>query len=254
MYYKIITSKNFEKIETLSKSKINEIDECYKLNSFDNYGVINFIVMGENALQMFREKYGAKLNRYAEPIKTDGKTTAKLIPYFLPEFYYDARDGHHGLTNYNDYTEIQYLIEFNGVLLDTRNYGGKTARLFLFNDTTDYRTYLPHEWENENEEPQKVGVLTDKKLKAWYDYLTSKKAAAENEKNRRENKVTLFMERIKSVDTSKFEESFISEKSGYFISGGLRYSYTIVNGYISENLEIYYKCKKNLDSFLNMTK
>lgn len=248
MYYNIITAKNFNDIEILSKAKINEIDNGYKLDPWFNYGTVYFAVVGSDALQMFREKYGVKLTRYAD-IKTDGKTSAKIIPYILPEFYYDARDGKSGLTNYNEYTEICYLVEYNGVLM----YYKHVSRTFsLFNDNTEYNKYLPYNWENENQAPAKVGVLSDKKLKSWYEYLMSKKQAAENEKNMRENKVNLFLDKIKSLDASKFDDSFVSEKSGHFVRNGLRYSYTIENGFISENIQVHYSCKKNLDSFLNM--
>ena len=79
MYYNIITAKNFNDIEILSKAKINEIDNGYKLDPWFNYGEVNFAVIGEAALQMFREKYGVKLTRYAD-IKTDGKTSATILP------------------------------------------------------------------------------------------------------------------------------------------------------------------------------
>lgn len=253
MYYNIITAKNFNDIEILSKAKINEIDNGYKLDPWFNYGTVYFAVIGSDALQMFREKYGVKLTRYAETIKTDGKTRAKVLPYILPEFYYDARTGKSGLTNFCEYTEINYLVEFDGALFRFNNWSGnKTRTLSLFNDNTEYNKYLPYNWESENQAPAKVGVLSDKKLKAWYEYLMSKKQAAENEKNKRENKVNLFLDKIKSIDTSKFDDSFVSEKSGHFVCNGLRYSYTIENGFISENIQVHYSCKKNLDSFLNM--
>ena len=251
MKYEIITAQNFSDIEKLSEAKKESVKKSYAVDRWQNYGSVNFAVIGEDALQMFREKYGYKLQRYSAPLKTDGKTRAKILPYILPEYYFDARDGGRGgIVNVRDSFEIGYFIEFDGALL--QYYGGKTVSFSLFNDDTDYYNYLLYGWKKEHPAPNNVGVITDRKILAWYDYLISRKEAADAEKKRRENGVNEFLNTLRAFDPSGCSSCTIGANSGRIICGGLEYSYNINSGRINENIHIHYSCEKTFETFAKM--
>ena len=250
MVHRIIKAQNFADIENMCTEKRASVLNSYAVDRWANYGVVNFCVLGEDALQMFRDQYGAKLNRYAAGLKTDGKTSAKLLPYFTPEYYFDARRDASGLVGYNDSTEIKYLIEFDGVLFDYYM-SGKTAKLYLYNDTTDYYNYLPYNWDKINPAPNNIGVITDKKLSDWKTYLLNRKNTAEAEKNRRENSAAAFLAKIKSFDHSGCKTYQIGETSGRIVCNGLEYTYNIANGVVNEKISVHYSAGK-FDSFVKM--
>lgn len=258
MKYIIINSENFADIEKVQESARVEIMKRYAVDQFDNYAHGDFAVMGEKALQMFREKYGYKLDGDRDEMKTDGKTRAKFIPYISISYYYDARDGGRGgLTNIYDRQNIGLLVEFDGVLMYSYNFDRKGAArgFYLFNDQTDYNKYLPYNWENENPKPNYVGTMTDKKAAAWVEWLRARKATADSEKARREGKVSAFLEKVRGFDTSKCKDFRISDKSGYFVRNGLRYTYEISDaGTISENIRVdsSYLMESRLDAFSKM--
>lgn len=251
MKYEIITAQNFSDIEKLSEAKKESVKNSFSVDLWQNYGSINFAVIGEDALQMFREKYGYKLQRYSEPLKTDGKTRAKILPFISPEYYFDARNGGRGgIVSVYDHSEIGYLIEFDGVLF--RYYGKNTVSFSLFNDNTDYYNYLPYNWDKNNPAPNNVGVITDKKIEAWKKYLLSRKFAAEAEKNRRENSAAAFLAKIKNFDSTGCKKCDVGETSGRIVCNGLEYTYKISNGVISERISVHYSASNNFDTFIKM--
>ena len=151
MNYIIITSENFADIEKVRNNARNAKIESYKINAFDNYAHGSFAVIGAEAVEMFCNKYGFNITNQ-EIIKTDGKTKAELIPYITPDYYYDARNDKGGITNIFPHTIIENLVKYNDVLLESYKirYNSEMREFRLFNDNTDYRTYLPSNWEKES--------------------------------------------------------------------------------------------------------
>lgn len=178
-----------------------------------------------------------------DTIKTDGKTKAEIIPFITVSYYYDARYNGGGLTDIHTYSNIGCLVNYNGVLLEPfkLHYNKEMFAFRLFNDNTDYNTYLPYNWGKENVSPNNVGTMTDKKLDSWVNWLKNRKLAALNAKDSANNKVNNFLAKIREFDVNEFSDYKITDKSGYFVKNGLRYSYQINNaGYISEKIELAY--------------
>lgn len=256
MKYIIIEKSNFTDIEKVQNAAKNRIKEAYKLDHFNNYTHGTFAIIGD-AVKMFCDKYNVS---YAgqDTIKTDGKTKAEIIPFISPSYYYDARSNEGCLTDIHTYEKINCLINYNGVLLEPfkLHYNKEMFAFRLFNDTTDYNTYLPYNWEKENVSPNNVGTITDKKLDSWVTWLKNRKLAALNAKDSANNKVNNFLAKIRKFDVNEFSDYKITDKSGYFVKNGLRYSYQINNaGYISEKIELAYITTNlnTLDKFKLMT-
>ncbi len=257
MRYHVITSENFSSIEKIRENAKNDIIRRSQVDSFDNYTHGEFAILGDAAIKMFCEKYGYNITARRETIKTDGKTTAKIIPFITASYYYDARDGRGGITDVNNYTTINYLISFDGVLFTVPVFcTGKTVGLYLFNDDTDYNTYLRY-YGRENEKPNNIGILTDKKLKAWEDWLLLRKKTAEDNKESANNNVVAFLAKVRALDTTGCKEVRIGNDSGIIVKNGLLYSYSISRGgYISEKIEIAYTNSNlsTLEKFEKMAK
>ena len=64
----------------------------------------------------------------------------------------------------------------------------------------------------------------------------------------KENKVSIFLNKIRGFNTSICKDFHVGENSGFFEANGLRYSYTIdKSGYISEKIELRYS-SANVDT------
>lgn len=259
MNYLVINSENYADIKKITESAKVEIMQRYALDSFDNYKHLDFAIIGQKAVELFCAEYGCHVENQREAPRTDGKTRAVILPCLHPAYYFDARREEGGMTNIYGGGRVDgyFLVEFDGVLFDSYiwdNKGGAVS-FYLFNDSTDYRKYLPYNWEEEHPKPNRVGVLTDRKMSDWKNWLLSRKAAADAEKAKREGKTAEFLARVRAINTEGCTEYKITEKSGYFVRNGLRYSYQIDgNGYISEKIGIAYTSGLDcLDKFVLMS-
>jgi len=199
-------------------------------------------ILGEDTIRRFAADFQATKTEFATPIKTDGKTRAKLIPFAFGEYsYYFSKDGSNGkFVNFDSWNGHESLIEFDGVLLWPCHTRTATRDFTLFNDNTDYRNYLPYGWEKENPEPNKVGTLSDKKMAEWTNYLLAKKKAAENEKEMRENGVANFLARIAEIPESECQRKEVREFGGEIIRNGLCFSWKISNGVVYQEMKVHY--------------
>ncbi len=241
MIYIIIEASNFADIEKQQNATKERINEAHKTDVFLNYAQIEFAVIGD-AVKMFCDKYGVSFADQ-DTIKTDGKTKAEIIPFITPSWYYDARINKCGFIHISPHHNIGYLVKYNGVLLGhyKKHYNSESVAFTLFNDDTDYGKYLPSNWDDENQKPNYTGVLTDKKLDSWVNWLTMRKNAATAAKNAAENKVIAFLKKVRSYDATGANTCVIGENRGYIIKNGLRYEYEINStGYISEKVSIDY--------------
>ena len=258
MFYEIITSDNWQRLEELRKAGEKRAKENYKTDRFNGYTNENFAILGIDAIKRFEKEYGFSFTNFEPEYKTDKKTTAEVIPYLIGNWYYDARepDPHGGLADVWNHSTICNLIRFDGLLLTPgfHRKAGETQSFRIFNDSTDYN-FLPYNWNNEHPEPQRVGVLSDKKLQAWVDWLNLRRTEAENIKSDSEDEVGKFLKKVRSIDTSKCSDVKIGEKRGHLVRNGIQFSYEISGqNTIHTKLEIDLGVKLNTSDKLDIWK
>ena len=242
MFYEIITSDNWQRLEELRKAGEKRAKENYKKDPFNGYTTEYFAIFGIDAIMRFGKEHGFNFTNFEPAYKTDNKTSAEVIPYLIGEWYYDARppQPRGGLAEVYNHSKICNLIRFNNLLLTPgwHRKEGETQTFRIFNDTTNY-DFLPYDWSSKHPEPQRVGVLSDKKLQAWVDWLVERRAEAENLKIFSENKKDEFLKRMRSLDTSKCTDVEIGENRGHLVRNGIRFSYQITNkNTVSTKLDI----------------
>jgi hypothetical protein len=102
--------------------------------------------------------------------------------------------------------------------------------------------------------PNKIGVLTEKKIKQWleYWYEVYKKALATNNKNKAKEETFREQLKIREQNGYKIQWRFDNNKAGTIIFGGLVYEFTIHPTYINERISIHYATDSTLESFCSL--
>jgi len=260
MIYKTITKENFNEIETIMQRMKTLATERFAEDKYSAQATEYICIMGEDAINLFDKKFSGVIKKeYAPTMRTDEKTVAKSIPYVTGHYcYYITRDGSNGrFSNFNDWGGIKALVEIDGVLLYPHRADKTTKSFSLWNDNTDYRNYLPSEWEKNNPEPTKVGVISDKKIRAWKDWLCGRKNAAEAEMKRREKNVADFLAKIEAIPESECLRKQVGDVRGEIVRNGLCYSWEISYGIVYDKLKVHYTTawkdgKTTFDAFKEM--
>lgn len=244
MYYKIFTSENLSEWNAFTA----EIRNAAKSSGDYQYSQEPIAIIGEDAISRFIAEHGITIKEHQRKLKIDEKSSAELIPCLLGSYYCDTsrETVKEGLDGFFFTTEY-YLIRYRGVLFEYSMLPNQqTAYISIFNDHLDYTHYLPYDWDKKNPMPNKIGVVTDKKMDVWMSYLVSRNGAASGERIQKISEKNLFLERVRCVDETKCQEVKIGEKSGYIIRNGLKFSYTIdEHFFIEQNLEVYYRVAWN---------
>lgn len=257
MIYKEITSENFSQLEKSLQEMKKRVKDAMKNDRFANYGTEYFSIQGMDAILDFCDKYDVELWQGDEiKPKTDGKTSAEIVPYTIVEFHYDGRENKISLSGMYSGTNIYHLIEFNGVKMTPGfHFDGKPTHLLLWNDNTDYYNYLPYNWEKDNPAPNKVGTITDKKIAEWSEWLLKRKDVAETEREKREGTVATFLRKIDEIPESYLKRKKIWDNRGFIEKNGLVFEWQISNGVIHTEIKVSYDVKSGadkIDSFLQM--
>ncbi len=260
MKYRIIKSENFHEIENIMEEMKSLAEKRFAEEKYSAQASEYIAIFGEDAIKLFAEKYDVKIaNKFAPAMKTDGKTTVKILPYVMGEYsYYISRDGANGcFVNFNNWDGIRTMLEVDGVILWPCSTKTATKGFMLFNDETDYRNYLPYDWEKNNPAPNNVGTISDKKMQAWKEWLIARKNAAEENKNQLEDKVAAFLRNIAAIPESECQRKDVREYQGEIIRNGLCYSWKIENGVVYDKIEVHYTTawrdgKSRLDCFKEM--
>lgn len=262
MNYKLFTIENLSDIESVLQQAKECAEKRHAESGYNAQSLERIVILGEEAIDAFCKKYNVKKDKYANPLKTDGKTSAEIIPYIDGECGYTVSHGgevNRYFSNFGCWRGITSMVKFDETLMvwfDAKEQG-KPARWCIFNDNTDYYNYLPYGWREENPEPNKMGTITDKKAREWKNWLTAKRQAALNERDRREGAVVTFMKRIGKIDKNNCQRYNVGETSGEIIRNGLCFSWTISNGVVSQKLDVHYTTawrdgKDKLDAFNEM--
>lgn len=99
---------------------------------------------------------------------------------------------------------------------------------------------------NEFKKPNNIGVLSTKKIERWVEYIQNLYNYLKKKDEEFENKINLFLEKIKNENIIWNDEN---KTSGKIIKNGICYSFEIINGSIIEKIEIDYKLKASLELF-----
>ena len=242
MYCKVITAENYSELQKIMAETKAHAAARFAEDKWSAQASTRIAFIGYDAIKRFADEFQAVKMEFAEPMKTDGKTRAMNVPFVWGEYsYYFTREGSNGkFVNFNDWDGIKHLVLFDGILLWPCSTRTATRDFRLFNDETDYRNYLPYDWEKNNPAPNNVGTISDKKMQAWKTWLITRKNAAEENKNQREDKVAAFLERIAEIPASECQKKVVGEYQGEIIRNGLCYSWKIQNGVVYDDLKVDY--------------
>ena len=213
-------------------------------------------ITGEKAIERFLKEYApaAKIEK-ARDIKTDGKTSAEILPYIMVNIEGDSR-REKGIVCSDCYYNIFSIIKYNGEYYELlRQYNENTGSIALHNDPfqEELRPYLPYGWEKSNPAPNKVGTITDAKLNEWIKWLNKRRGVAQAICNERTAGVQAFMARINQMDPTQYDKFKISANEGTIVKNGLEYKFIFEEGgHIHQQIKVHYSAHNDLDTFLKM--
>lgn len=241
MQYTIITAENYSDIERIKRQVKNRVAQAMKTDRFNDYATEFLSIQGREAIERFAAEYNIGEITFSE-FPTDGKTRARLVPHIEGHYYFNARgEGSDGMRDFSAYYGVRNLVEFDGLLLwPSMERNKSTCTFCILNDCTDYRTYLPYDWENKNPAPQRVGTLTDKKMQQWHDWLLARREAAQQEMASREDEVQAFRRRIAAIDPATCQRYDVREYQGEIVRNGLCFSWKIIEGHVEQKIEVHY--------------
>jgi hypothetical protein len=97
-------------------------------------------------------------------------------------------------------------------------------------------------------EPQKIGVLSTKKIETWIKYIENLNELYKQKSQDADNKIKTFKDKLSELPVNWDRNN----KGGYIDKKGVRYTFNIgENGHIYQRLEI--TGSSNLETFLNLT-
>lgn len=100
--------------------------------------------------------------------------------------------------------------------------------------------------------PQEVGVLTEKKITDWVDYLTKGYYELKQLSDTRVKSVAEFLAKMEQLGAT-INNDYRDKKSGSIVKNGLEFSFEIGDsGYISKKIEVYYSTDRSEDTFLKL--
>lgn len=240
--YDIITNENYKtQIETI----FNKVENNAKASAHQ-YGQAYVLICGYDAIYRFKNDYldnDAFIEETSAP-RTDGKCSAELIPYICTNVYCDMRDTN-AKSHFSGsrYFSIDWLIKWGGEYYKLFDRRQKTSKLYIYDDPRKYWDYLPYNWDDMNPEPNQIGVLSDKKIIAWVEFINKKISAYNAIKDERENGVSAFLKKVRNFDLTGVTDYEITDRRGHITKNGLRFSYQINDhGNINTELKVYTNC------------
>jgi len=106
-------------------------------------------------------------------------------------------------------------------------------------------SYRQGEIAKQFKEPKNVGVLNKKKIEDWIKYNQVVYLAMKAENEKRSDEVAKFLDSIKNENVRWWDNN----KSGEIIKNGIKFTFRIENGYVTQKIEIYYKVPNTLEAF-----
>ena len=98
------------------------------------------------------------------------------------------------------------------------------------------------------ETPQKVGVLSLKKIQSWINYLNSVDEVCKVENDKYKNEIDLFLKSIEGLPVK-----WNGSKKGEIIKNGIVFEFEISETYVSKKIKVHYKPENTLENFLKLS-
>ena len=150
---------------------------------------------------------------------------------------------------------MDWLVDYDGFLLERyywMNTENKPCKYHIFNDCTNYSDYLPYDYETDHPQPNRVGVITDKKAEQWKNWLETRLSVYDAEKAKRKNKATAFLDELSKINKDDCTLYNVGNERGRIVKNNIEFKYTINNGVVSTSIG-FYRYVYNFKDFLNMT-
>lgn len=153
-----------------------------------------------------------------------------------------------------EYHEVNLLNSIADIWVRPKNWQGKQYTFVLDYKNLPYISYYAVDHVKKDlKEPNGVGVLNEKKIREWVDYLVEVYRRLVILSNERVEKVEEFKDKVMKLNPTITSE--YGNYRGYVKRNGLEYSFEIDrdSGYISEKIEIPYDTNKSIESFLELS-
>jgi len=145
------------------------------------------------------------------------------------------------------FEHIEVLIKFNGVLLKPYKRYNEKSFIFYLVESLHVQGF-----EHDLKKPSKIGVPTEKKLNDWITYLQQIEALKADKLEQRNNKETVFFDKIKKSGLKVTNKSN-NGKRGYIETDKFEFSFEVFNdGSINQRIRL--RCGNTIDDFLNLLK
>ncbi len=191
-----------------------------------------------------------ELSDYNQKSLTEIIKTSEKVNEFYPSeviLNFQEEDG----KEYYQYAEIK--MKYKGYDFYIK-YWEQKKKFIIYEDFTrtlkNVDRYTLANIREKVQEPQQIGVLSEKKILNWFEYHLAiiKEAIKLNEEKGSEKDA--FLKSIEGLPVKWWNEG----KSGEIIQNGVKFSFTISETYISKKIEIDYKVNNELDAFLQLSK
>ena len=251
MKYKLVN--NMSELYAVKAEVVKRANESFEKDRFNGYGYCQaYITDKALAKSVWEKQYGSSnsFNSFKDVadsrlrIRTD---KAQIMVAWLVEIYCNYRDGQREAEVSRISAPTTFVIYKDAILVPMFCSNKSTAEFYLFNDETNYKTIRYNEqW---NKKPNRMGVITEKGIEAWYQYLVQKRAAAIANTSKYADKWDAYKKRILSIaDKMSIPMSYqrdrnycIIEKNGGSICRNgihLKFEFNPDNGNICEKLRL----------------
>ena len=190
-----------------------------------------------------------ELSDYNQKSLTEVINTSEKVSQFYPSqviLNFQEEDG----KEYYQYAEIK--MNYKGYDFYIK-YWEQKKKFIIYEDFTrrlkNVDRYALASIKEKIQEPQQIGVLSEKKILNWFEYHLAVIQEAIKIDIEKGSEKDAFLKSIEGLPVKWWNNG----KSGEIIQNGVKFSFTISETYISKKIEIYYSVPNDLESFLKLS-
>jgi len=190
-----------------------------------------------------------ELSDYNQKSLTEVINTSEKVSQFYPSqviLNFQEEDG----KEYYQYAEIK--MNYKGYDFYIK-YWEQKKKFIIYEDFTrrlkNVDRYALASIKEKIQEPQQIGVLSEKKILNWFEYYLAVIQEAIKIDIEKGSEKDAFLKSIEGLPVKWWNNG----KSGEIIQNGVKFSFTISETYISKKIEIYYSVPNDLESFLKLS-